>query len=100
VPALIPLSIFALAVVAESMGHQWNIHGDLGSVIVLIIFTSAIAFVMQLLALRIAIPRLHRGHAEGNYVINWLCTAFAAICVAVCVFGGVWLIVAIFKIIP
>jgi len=32
----------ALAVVAESNGHFiWNIHGDLGSVIVLIIFTSA-----------------------------------------------------------
>ena len=96
VPAPVPLSIVAVTYFVESTGHRWNIHGDFGAVIILVSLTSAVAFVMELFALRRAIFHLRQRRAD-RVPINWVCTSFAATYVVAFALAACWLIASALK---
>ena len=81
-PPMVPLSILGVVFSAEKFGHQWNIHGDLGALILLLLISGAIALVIEIMALVRVLPELRREPAQRT-PINLLCVGFAALFVAV-----------------
>jgi hypothetical protein len=89
--AAVPLSIVALAFLAQAMGHEWNVHGDALFVMGWVLITSVVALIVELVTLPGALKRLYRLRAERT-AINLLSAAVAGGFVIACLSYGVFVV--------